>query len=187
MAHFDTRERFLSRTFSDYRPGVATLEIARTLALTLFCAACASAPPPASKPNPLLGDVMPSFESTTMNGNTLHSTGFHGSSFVVTFVDSDCERCEHTLRAAQQAYGDAHELVVVGVFRPGDERAIRALSARLELRFPLIVDQEGTIAKKFAVREVPSTFVVNSNGRVSWVGGSDLTEESLTRAIDATE
>lgn len=130
---------------------------------------------------------MPGFESKTLNGNELHSTGFHGNAIVVTFASSECDRCERSLAAAQEAYGGSRELVVVGVFRPTDAHEVRAISARLDLKFPIVLDADGSIARRFLVKQWPSTFVVDASGRVRWVGGADVTEDSLARAIAASD
>lgn len=131
---------------------------------------------------------MPAFESKTLNGNALHSTAFHGNRFVVTFVASNCKPCETTLTAAQSAYADMRDVVVVGVFsREEAAEAATALASKLEVKFPLVIDEGGAIAKQFKISDVPSTFVVNPNGRVSWVGGSTLTESTLVSAIRAAE
>ena len=148
---------------------------------------CASAPPPKSQPSPLLGDVMPSFESTTLNGNPVMSGSYEGHKMVVSFVGAKCEPCERVLTAAQAVYAYNREVVVVGVFqREGSEKA-RSTAARLELRFPVVVDRDGSLAKHFHIEAVPSTFVVNERGRVSWLGGADLTEDGLNAALHAAE
>lgn len=153
----------------------------------LFSVACSSSPPPRSQPSPLLGDVMPAFESKTLNGNDLYSAAFHGGPFVVTFVAPDCRACESTLAAAQEAYVDLRDVVVVGVFREGDAEVASSLVSKLELRFPVVLDTDEQISKKFKIQEVPKTFVIDPNGRVSWIGGVGLTDDMLKSAVHATD
>jgi peroxiredoxin len=155
-----------------------------TLALL---ASCASQPPPKSQPTPLLGDVMPAFQSTTISGNPVISGAYEGHKVVLSFVEAKCEKCERVLSAAQAVYSGDREVVVVGVFRrEGSEKAL-STAARLELRFPVVVDRDGSLAKTFKIQDVPSTFVINQRGRVSWLGGSDLTEDGLSAAVAAAE
>jgi predicted transcriptional regulator len=54
------------------------------------------------------------------------------------------------------------------------------------VKFPVAVDGEGIVARRFEVEERPRTFVVDAQGRVSWVGGAELTEDSLTAAVRAS-
>lgn len=169
----------------------ATLDCSRRLALLAPLLAgllgCASPPPPKSQPSPLLGDVMPSFESTTLNGNPVMSGAYEGHKLVLSFVGVKCEPCERVLSAAQAVYSSNREVVVVGVFqREGSEKAL-STAARLELRFPVVVDRDGSLAKHFHIEQVPSTFVVNERGRVSWLGGADVTEDGLNAALHAAK
>jgi peroxiredoxin len=145
--------------------------------------ACASQPPPRSQPNQLLGDVMPSFESRTLNGNPLFSGAYEGRRVVVSFVATDCKACDKTLQAAQAMYSDMTDVVVVGVFGEGDGNGANSVVQRHEVRFPVVVDEGGAIAKSFHVEQRPTTFVADGYGRVKWVGGSAMTEEGLTLAV----
>lgn len=128
---------------------------------------------------------MPPFEARTLSGNELYSGAYEGRNLVVSFVDAQCKPCDDSLIAAQRMYADNHEVVVVAVV--GEEKAGGAanLSRSLGLKFPVIVDKHGSIAKRFEVRAVPRTFVVSKSGRVAWVGGPSMTAASLTAAVRA--
>lgn len=145
---------------------------------------CASSPPPESKPSPLLEKAMPGFELEPLNGSTRDSGSFYGRTLVLSFVNPDCAPCDRTLQAAQHVYADDHELVVVAVFGSDRETAAR-LSSKHGVRFPVAVDGEGIVARRFEVDERPRTFVVDAQGRVTWVAGAELTEDSLSRAVSA--
>lgn len=169
---------------------VSSVSACRRLAFAPLLTAlfgCAATPPPKSQPSPLLGDVMPSFESTTLNGNPVMSNAYEGHKMVVSFVGVKCEPCERVLTAAQAVYADNREVVVLGVFRREDSEKALSTAARLELRFPVVIDRDGSLAKHFHIENVPSTFVVNQRGRVSWLGGADLTEDGLSAALQAAQ
>lgn len=149
---------------------------------------CASRPPPPpSQPSPLLGNVMPSFESTTLNGNPVISAGYEGHAMIVSFVGVKCEPCKRVLQAAQVAYEDDRDLVVVGVFDGDDAIDARSLTTGLALRFPVVVDDDGMLARRFQIEDVPRTFIVDARGRVRWVAGAELTEEGLLAAVRSYE
>jgi cytochrome c biogenesis protein CcmG/thiol:disulfide interchange protein DsbE len=145
---------------------------------------CASNPPPPSHPSRLLSNVAPSFASTTVAGYALDTNQSKGHALVVTFFAPDCAPCERTLVAAQATYAQRHDIVVVGVIDGGDAATATRLVDRYALRFPVVVDQGRSIAKRFDVNQRPMTFVANDLGRVTWVGGSDLTQDGLTSAVN---
>jgi peroxiredoxin len=147
---------------------------------------CVATPPPPSHPSRLLSAVAPSFTSTTLSGFTLDTNQSEGRALVVTFFAGDCVACERTLVAAQATYAKRHDIMVVGVVDGGDAATAMRLVDMYKLRFPVVVDQGRSIAKRFAVDRRPLTFVANDQGRVTWVGGSDLTQDGLTSAVNAT-
>ncbi|HEY4157118.1 MAG TPA: TlpA disulfide reductase family protein [Polyangiaceae bacterium] len=145
--------------------------------------ACGSVPPPATQASPLLETVVPNFESKTLGGNSFDSGSFYERPLVMSFVSPDCAACDRTLRAAQAMYGDLHDVVVIGVFRDAEKEDALRMQARDGLRFPIIVDANGSLSRRFKVDAVPTTFVADRNGRVHWVGGSTLTEDGLMAAV----
>jgi peroxiredoxin len=149
-----------------------------------FVASCASAPPPKTEPSALLDRAMPGFEVEPLNSSPRDSGSFYGRPLVLTFVEDDCAPCDQSLSAAQSIYSEDHDLVVVAVFA-GDRDSAGRSARRQGLRFPVAVDGEGDVARRFEVTARPRTFVVDAQGRVRWVGGAALTEEGLQAAIRA--
>jgi peroxiredoxin len=160
--------------------------LALLLGVLAWAGACASDPPPRSQPSRLLSNVLPAFESKTLNGLPLDTGTFYGHTLVVSFVSSRCAPCEKTLVADQALYSDFHDVVVVGVFNADDASSAAQLISKHELRFPVVLDRDGAIAKRYDIERVPVTFVADDQGRVRWVGGSEMTSDGLIAAVRAT-
>jgi peroxiredoxin len=120
-----------------------------------------------------------------LTGYTLDTNQSEGHALVVIFFAPDCGPCARTLIAAQATYAERHDIVVVGVFTGGDAATAMHLVTMFKLRFPVVVDQGRAIAKRFDVSRLPMTFVADDRGHVTWVGGADLTQDSLTSAVNA--
>lgn len=52
----------------------------------------------------------------------------------------------------------------------GSAEAVRAYMAEEGLRFPVVLDEEGELARRWGVVGVPATFVVNGAGEIAWAG-----------------
>src|SRR5689334_17751256 len=124
-------------------------------------AACGSEPPPATQASPLLDKVVPSFESKTLGGSVFEPGTFYERPLVVSFASPDCAACDRSLRAAQAMYGDLHDVVVIGVIRDAEKEDALSLTSRNGLKFPIVVDADGSIARRFQVKHVPKTFVAD--------------------------
>ncbi len=155
-------------------------------AFALSQLACSATPPPKSEPSKLLQRVMPMFSSTTLNGTAIDTGGIDGP-VVVKFFAADCEACARTLPAAQGLYAKMPEVVVIGVSEDGAESAARRAVSKYGLRFPVIIDRDNSIARSFQTTELPMTFVADKQGRIRWVGGEDVTEDTLVSAVESID
>ena len=72
-----------------------------------------------------------------------------------------CKLEQATLEELQHDYR-----VVTVAMRSGDRLAIEHYMAQEGLSFPVIVDDGGELARRFGVRGVPTSFVVDANGRI---------------------
>ena len=148
--------------------------------------ACGSPPPPKSQPSELLQRVMPMFSSTSLNGTAIDIGGID-SPIVVKFFDVDCAACARTLPAAQGLYKQKPNVIVIGVSEDSRAATARQAVAKYKLRFPVVVDSDNSIARSFQVKGTPMTFVADKQGRIRWVGGDDVTQETLVAAVESVE
>jgi len=142
--------------------------------------------PPKSQPSELLERVMPTFSTTSLNGTAIDTGGFDVP-MVVKFFAADCDACARTLPAAQGLYRQKPEVAVIGVSEDSGAATAREAVAKYKLRFPVVVDADNSIARSFQVKGTPMTFVADKSGRIRWVGGENVTEETLVAAVEAIE
>jgi peroxiredoxin len=157
--------------------------IVGVFAITL--ASCATAPPPPSQPSPLLSRVLPSFAAQTLGATPFDTGQGAGHAMIVKFFSADCARCKSTLPAVQRIYSDNPDIVVIGVSEDESAARARRLVDDLGVHFPVILDANGEVKRKYAVAQMPMTFVVAPNGSVRWVGGPEQTEDAVRAALSA--
>jgi peroxiredoxin len=153
--------------------------------LALLALGCSATPPPPSQPSPLLSRILPSFDGKTLGQTPLDTTLGNGRPTVVKFFSSECARCKSTLEAMQRIYEDDSDLFVVGVSEDESVAAARRLVDDLGVRFPVLHDPSGQLARRYRVARMPTTFVASANGNVSWVGGPEQTEDGVRAAVNA--
>jgi peroxiredoxin len=157
--------------------------------LGVLCAAtaCASTPPPRSQENPLLSRVRPSFYGETVSNTEFASDQAKGHTMTLMFFSSNCARCSNTVSAVARIQADEPNVVVVGIAEEESVADARTFVTRRGLHFPVLLDGNRRIAHDYHVTEVPTTFVISSNGSVSWVGGPEQTEEGIRAALAAAD
>jgi peroxiredoxin len=162
-------------------------DIAAWMSLGALCAAtaCASIPPPRSQDSPLLSRVRPSFHGETLSSTEFASDQAKGHKMIVKFFSSKCSRCSKTVLAVERIQVDDADIVVVGIAEEQSAADARVFVNQRGLHFPVLLDGSGSIARDYHVTELPTTFVIAPNGSVSWVGGSEQTEEGIRAALAA--
>ena len=130
---------------------------------------------------------MPSFEGKTLNLTPFDTGQADGHPMIVKFFSASCARCKSTLSALQRIYEDNPDIVIVGVSEDESIAQARQLVEGLGVRFPVIHDETGRLARQYSVARMPVTFVVAKNGNVSWVGGPDQTEDGVRAAVSAVD
>jgi len=163
----------------------ARLNVSRRAALALavpLLAGCATSLPP-SAPSALLGKALPEFRRPTLAHGDVDATRFRGRPVVVKFFAEYCEPCKRTLGTAQRLAVEHPEVHFVGVSEDEYQATAERVVKHHGLTFPIVLDRGHVLQGRFRVREMPVTFVADSNGIVRWVGGPAQTEDELADAI----
>lgn len=163
------------------------------IAALLFTAPLLGCPPsapkvtPPSTPSTLLGKTAPDFKRPALDGKDVSVAAGHGKVVVVKFMASYCEPCKRTLPAIEKLHGKEKDIVIIGVAEDERESEAQSLVATYKLTFPVVHDRQNILAARFRVRDLPVTFVLDTEGRVAWVGGPEKTEDDIIAAIEATK
>ncbi|HXX69526.1 MAG TPA: TlpA disulfide reductase family protein [Polyangiaceae bacterium] len=121
--------------------------------------------------HPLLGRPGPDFAQKTMTGSTISLHALSGKVAVVDFWATWCEPCKKSfpkLEALSDKYG-SNGLQVVGVSEDDDKSGIGDFAANLGAKFPLVWDENKTIASKWQPKTMPSTFILDRTGKIRFV------------------
>ena len=134
---------------------------------------------------PLLDRPAPDAVGELADGTTFDLARRKGSWVVLNFFDPECVPCvqEHpelrrssTTRSASLG-NDGAELVTV-VFRD-DRDGVAEFFADEGGDWPVVYDDDGSIATAFGVTQVPETWIIDPNGVVRWRTISTVTADQL--------
>lgn len=147
------------------------------LALT----ACSS---PAITAGPAVQQVtgaMPVLAGATLGGGTLTAEDYAGRVVVVNFWATSCEPCRREqpiLSTAQSRAGDEGPFFIGINYREGADAA-RAYLDEFDVRYPSLGDPAGDLAYRFGVPFLPTTLVVDADGRLRYRVAGAIDEETL--------
>jgi peroxiredoxin len=112
-----------------------------------------------------VGEPLPDFTLTDVNGKQVQLSSFRGKPLVLTFFASWCNPCEKEMPLLQRAHDDDPNrfgaLAVSYDDLAGDSRDF---VRRLGVTFPVGLDPDGQVKRAYGVTGIPQTFFVDANG-----------------------
>ena len=174
-------------------------QLALPLVATLAClgtAACGSeatttqgaAGPTGSGNHPLVGQKAPDFAITPMNEKgRVALSKYSGKVAIVDFWATWCEPCKKSFPKLQELYVKykASGLEMVAVSEDDENNGIKDFAETYGAKFPVGWDDGKSIAGKWQIPNMPSTFIVDKSGIVRFVhlGYRDGEEQEIEKEV----
>ena len=125
----------------------------------------------------------PDFTLKGEDGKTYRLADYRGKVVVLNFWATWCPPCRYEMpsmeRAHQKVRGENIVLLAVNVGENADQ--IFEFTGRYPVTFPLPLDLDGTVSRKYPVIGLPTTFVIDPRGMVTHraIGGREWDDEQL--------
>jgi len=141
-------------------------------------------------PAPREGFLAPDFSLETTNGETVTLSELRGQAVLVNLWATWCPPCRAEMPAIQKVYDDYKEqgLIVLAVNMTYQDTppAVLPFLQENNLTFPVLLDQNGTMAKSYELRSLPSSFFIDRNGIIQEVViGGPMSEALLRTRIES--
>ena len=133
------------------------------------------------------GQLAPAFSIPDVNGKALQLSSLRGKLVYVDFWASWCAPCRRSfpwMNAMQDKYGDKG-LAIVGINVDQRKADAEKFLAQVPAKFRVVYDAQGTAPKEYAVKGMPSSVLIDPEGRVLAVhaGFRDEDRDALESAI----
>jgi peroxiredoxin len=148
----------------------------------------AAAAPPTQTLTPIAPrPEAPGFELVDVDGATLRLADFRGRPVIVNFWATWCPPCREEMPSMERAWVRLREqgVAMVAINVGEDEETVFRFTADYPVTFPLLLDRDGVVVERWPVRGLPSTFVVDPDGRVAYraIGGRAWDAPELLRQV----
>ena len=151
----------------------------------------ASATTSGAIPSPREGFAAPDFTLDTLDGQSVTLSDLRGKAVVVNLWAAWCPPCRAEMPALQAAYemdrDRGLEILAVDMTYQDREQDVLRFVQDFGLTFTVALDRDGTVARQYLLRALPSTFFVGPDGviRKVVIGGpmSEATIRSTVRQM----
>jgi peroxiredoxin len=152
--------------------------------LALGCVASAAA----QNLKPWRGGQTPQLEAPDTEGTSHRLAQYRGKVVLVNFWATWCAPCREEMpsieRLRQAMAGRPFAVLAVNVGESA--RVARDFATKVPVGFPLLLDRDTSIAKKWGAKLLPATFIIAPDGaiRYSYLGELDWAREDVRAALE---
>ncbi len=131
----------------------------------------------------------PEFAGRLLDGEEYSSTELAGDVAVLNFWGSWCAPCRVESPEFQEVYADVRDRGVqfLGINVKDNEQFARAFFEQYGIEFPSLFDPRGEVAlafRDYPANAIPSTVVLDRQGRVAAVYTAEVSQQDLRAVID---
>ncbi len=134
---------------------------------------------------PRVSLAAPPFRLETLDGEIVASSRFHGRPLVLAFWASWCRSCDRELASLAELGRSVPDLVILAISIDRQrERALHAIEG-LETGFPVLIDPDRRVARRYEVTGVPTTYLIGTDGRFRGlvIGERDWNSDEARRLV----
>jgi len=113
---------------------------------------------------PVSGQLAPNFRLNTLPGPTASLSDYRGRPVVINFWATWCEPCKEEMPTLQAEMDSHPDLVILGVDNVEPVIRVRPFVEQYGLRYPILLDQDGTVIEQYRVVGMPTSFFVDRGG-----------------------
>ena len=114
------------------------------------------------------GAEAPNFTLKDEKGGDISLADYEGKVIMLNFWATWCGPCRTEMPDMVKLYDKYKErgFVILALDQQEDARRVISFRDEYKLNFPLALDRSGRIGLKYGVRSLPTTYIIDSNGRV---------------------
>ncbi|TDY01052.1 protein disulfide oxidoreductase [Thiohalophilus thiocyanatoxydans] len=112
----------------------------------------------------LVSGTVPEYIAPMLQGAEFDSRDIEGKPYILHFWASWCPICRFEQDTIQALSRD-HQVISVAM-QSGDRTEVQAYMREHSLNFMTLLDEEGLLARRFGIKGVPTTLLVNSEGEI---------------------
>jgi peroxiredoxin len=139
--------------------------------LRLFTGLAASLATCAALAAPTPGSAAPDFTLRSADGHNLRLAEQRGQVVLVNFWASWCGPCREEMPLLDALYRKYHAsgFTLLGINIDDDPRNARTVLDKAHLSFPVLLDTDKQVSKRYELSAMPSTVLIDRDGRVRYL------------------
>ncbi len=113
-----------------------------------------------------IGNAAPDFQLQTLDGSTVKLSDYRGKRVMVNFWATWCPPCRAEMPDLEKFHQN-NDVIILAVNLTQTEQSMQEIKDfvhEFELTFPILLDKNIEVANRYAIRPIPTSFMIDSNG-----------------------
>jgi len=131
-----------------------------------------------------VGDTAPNFWLQLEDGRYVRLSDLKGKPVVINFWATWCPPCRAEMPEFVKTAAD-EDLVVLAINDGEDRKAVEEFAAAFGMTMPVVLDRDGMLNERYLVQGLPTTYFIDSQGKLSSMVVGQITPEALDAKLAA--
>ncbi len=133
-----------------------------------------------------IGELAPDFTGTTLEGDTVTLSDFHGQIVLVNDFATWCGPCQAETPYLVEVYNsEGGDVAIIGLNLQEGVSKVAEFKAQYEIPYPLVMDPDGEISELYRPVGLPTSWFIDLEGVVRYVHAGPMTTAMLQETLDA--
>lgn len=131
--------------------------------------------------------LAPGFELKDIDGNVHRLSDYRGKVVIVNFWATWCPPCRFELPSMERLWQETKnkDVMMLAINLGEDEDTIFTFTSDYPVSFPLLMDSDSSVTKKYSVLGIPTSYVIDPKGKIIYraVGTREWNDKQLIGKI----
>ena len=132
-----------------------------------------------------VGEYAPDFKLTNLEHKSENLSDYLGKPILINFWATWCTPCRYEMPLFEQyARKYDSQLVILAVNLQQTDTEVTDYVNELGITFPILLDLDGSISQMYRVQGLPTSYFINSEGRINDIHIGSITEQQLSDYLE---
>jgi len=126
-------------------------------------------------------DGIINFKLVSVDGKEYSLSDFRGKKVLLNFFATWCPPCRAEIPDFERFHRENKDVVLIGINIQEDKATVEEFLSSMGVTYPVLLDRDGKVSAQFGIEGIPTTFLIDENGKIVAKNVGMMTYEQLKK------